>query len=211
MVRRFLILLVLAAAISPAAAFAAEPPNQNDPCSRGGRDSCDTTGVGQYKTYRYGVRWFGDYRGAIRDVEGPAFCLDLRFWYPGRSYDFTERSADDLRNREGDLVTSESLRRMSYAMWNFGRTKKRANQGAVMLYVHRMMGDGAPGEVDPAAGGPAVRATYARIARDAARYAGPYRIDLGLPDQLDRATPHDADGSASSRSRVASCRTCASR
>ncbi|MEA2154850.1 MAG: hypothetical protein QOE11_990, partial [Solirubrobacteraceae bacterium] len=157
--RRFLIVLVLAAAISPAAALAAEPPNQNDPCSRGGRDSCGTTGVGQYKTYRYGLRWFGDYRGAIRDVEGPAFCLDLRFWYPGRSYDFRRRSADELRNREGDLVTSESLRRMSYAMWNFGRTGKRANQGAVMLYVHRMMGDGAPGEIDSAAGGPAVRAT----------------------------------------------------
>ncbi len=184
MVRRVLILLTLAAAISPAAAFAGEPPNQNDPCSRGGRDSCNTTGVGQYRTYRYGLRWFGDYRGAIRDVEGPSFCLDLRYWYPGRAYDFRERSADELRNRDGDLVPSENLRRMSYAMWNFGRTKTRANQGAVMLYVHRMMGDGAPGEVDPAAGGPAVRATYARIARDAARYAGPYRIDLGLPDEL---------------------------
>ncbi len=184
MLRRLLILVSLAAAISPAAAFAAEPPNQNDPCSRNGRDSCHTTGVGQYKTYRYGLRWFGDYRGAIRDVSGPTFCLDLRYWYPGRSYDFQERSAADLRNREGDLVSSESLRRMSYAIWNFGRTSKRSNQGAVMVYVHRMMGDGAPGEVDPAAAGSAVRRTYARIARDAARYAGPYRIDLGLPDTL---------------------------
>ena len=46
-----------------------------------------------------------------------------------------------------------------------------------MLYVHRMMGDGAPGEVDPSAGGPAVRATYARIAARRRALRGP------LPDR----------------------------
>jgi hypothetical protein len=44
---------------------------------------------------------------------------------------------------------------MSYAIWNFGRTDQHSSHGAVMLYVHRIMGDGAPGEVDPRAAGPA--------------------------------------------------------
>jgi hypothetical protein len=51
--RRLLILLTILAATTPASsAVAAEPPNQHDPCSRGGRDSCATTGVGEYRTYR---------------------------------------------------------------------------------------------------------------------------------------------------------------
>jgi len=182
--RRFLILLTLVGAFAPAAAQAAEPPNQNDPCARGGRDSCNTTGVGAYKTYRYGVRWFGDYRGAIRGVEGATFCLDLRFWYPGRGYDYELSESGELRNREGDRVSAESLRRMNYAMWAYGRTTKKANQGAVMLYVHRLMGDGAPGEVDPSAAGDAVRDVYERVARNAERFAGPYRIELKLPKTL---------------------------
>ena len=185
MLRRLLISSAIAAALAPAVvASAAEPPNQDDPCSRGGRDSCSTTGVGSYETYRYGLRWFGDYRGAVRGVDGPTFCLDLRFWYPGRSYDYELAPAEGLRNRDGDRVAPERLRRMSYAMWNYGRTDRRANQGAVMLYVHRMMGDGAPGEVDPSAAGPAVRAVFERIARDAERFAGPYRVELRMAKSL---------------------------
>ncbi len=182
--RRLLITLMVAAALVPAAAQAAEPPNQNDPCSRGGRDSCNTTGVGEYKTYRFGVRWFGDYRGAIEGVDGAAFCLDLRFWYPGRAYDYELVESGELRNRDGDRVSPESLRRMNYAMWNFGRTTKKVGQGAVMLYVHRLMGDGAPGEVDRSAGGEAIRSALARIERDAERFAGPYRVELKLPKSL---------------------------
>jgi hypothetical protein len=182
--RRVLTQLAAIAALAPAVASAAEPPNQHDPCSRGGRDSCGTTGVGEYRTYRYGPRWFGDYRGAVRGVDGPTFCLDLRFWYPGRSYDFQLSTADTLRNRDGETVSSRDLHRMSYAIWNFGRTDKRSSQGAVMLYVHRIMGDGAPGEVDPRAAGPAVRAAYERVARDAERYAGPYRVELSMPARL---------------------------
>jgi len=71
------------------AAVSAEPPNQNDPCSSVGRDTCGTTGVGSYQRYRYGVRWFGDYRGAIDGIP-PSFCIDLRFWYPAKRYRFTE-------------------------------------------------------------------------------------------------------------------------
>ena len=48
-------LLLLA---GPVATRAAEPPNPNDPCVSGTRDICGTTGVGYYKSYRYGTRWF---------------------------------------------------------------------------------------------------------------------------------------------------------
>ena len=50
-----------------------------------------------------------------------------------------------------------------------------------MVYVHSRMGDGAPGEVDPGALGAAVVAQYAKVARDAARYHGPYRIVTTIP------------------------------
>ena len=184
MLRRFLISLLLAGAVAPASAMAAEPPNQNDPCARGGRDICNTTGVGEYRTYKFGLRWFGDYRGAIRGIDGATFCLDLRFWYPGRAYDYELAEPGELRNRDGDRITQASLRRMNWAMWNYGRTTKKANQSAVMLYVHRLMGDGARGEVDPSALTSAARAIYARIVRDADRFAGPYRVELGLPKTL---------------------------
>ena len=85
MLRRHPVLaaLVLACLLLPSTqAWAGEPPNQNDPCSRAGKDSCGTAGVGAYKTYKYGVRWFGDYRGAIPGYRGASFCIDLRYWYP---------------------------------------------------------------------------------------------------------------------------------
>jgi hypothetical protein len=182
--RRLLLSLTIALALAPSAARAAEPPNSKDPCSRAGRDTCNTTGVGEYKKTRYGPRWFGDYRGAIAGVDAAAFCLDLRFWYPGRAYDYQLADPGELRNRNGGRVSPESLRRMNYAMWNFGRTSKKVSQGAVMLYVHRLMGDGRPGEVDPADGGPAIRAAYERVARDAERFAGPYRVELKLATSL---------------------------
>src|SRR5262245_51013570 len=53
---------------------AASPPNPADPCSRAGRNGCETAGVGFYASYRYGLRWFGDYRGAVAGTrnESPA-------------------------------------------------------------------------------------------------------------------------------------------
>ncbi len=53
-----------------------------------------------------------------------------------------------------------------------------------MLYVHSLMGDAAPGEADPNALGRGIPALYERIARDSARYHGPYRIDLRMPGNL---------------------------
>ena len=183
MPRALLTTLLLAVALVPAAAaWAAEPPNQNDPCSRGGRDSCGTTGVGSYETYRYGLRWFGDYRRAIPAVKGPTFCLDLRFWYPSRTFDYVRRtSTAPFRNRAGAVVNTTALARMSYAIHRFGNSGRRSGQQAVMLYVHQLMDDGAPGEVNPAALGPTVQSAVRRIARDSARYAGPYRLQTSLP------------------------------
>ncbi|PTL54950.1 hypothetical protein C7Y72_20480 [Paraconexibacter algicola] len=181
---RLLPLLALLGAILatvPATVSAAEPPNQNDPCSRAGRNVCDTLGVGKYDTYRYGLRWFGDYRGAIPGVKGATWCIDLRFWYPSAAFGYEKRSTAGLKNREGDAVTGGTLRRLAYATWAYGRTQSVVDQAAVMLYVHAQMGDGAPGEASPAAAGPAVERQVQRIARDARRYAGPYTVKAELP------------------------------
>ncbi|MCU0307314.1 MAG: sortase [Thermoleophilia bacterium] len=187
MIRRLLPLLVavlaLAGAAGAAPALGAEPPNQNDPCSSAGRNTCGTTGVGSYRDYRYGIRWFGDYRRVIPGV-AQAFCIDLRFWYPAARSRFEERSADGLRNKAGRAVPPASLRRMAWALWNAGRTDVRDQQAAVMLYVHALMGDGAPGEAAPDAAGPAVAARYRQIERDATRFAGPYRVEAEVPQGL---------------------------
>ena len=175
------VLLVLAV---QAPASAAEPPNQNDPCARGGKDTCGTTGKGSYRTYKFGPRWFGDFRGAVRGDDGPTFCIDLRYWYPSRKFGYRKHAASGLVNRDGDAVSASHLRRMNYAMWQFGRTDSATQQAAVMLYVHSLMGDAAPGEIDPSALTSASRAVYRRIQRDAKRYAGPYRVRATLPDQL---------------------------
>lgn len=174
---------LVAALWMASAASAAEPPDQNDPCSTGGRDTCGTTGVGSYERYRYGIRWFGDYRGAVPGA-GPTFCIDLRFWYPDASHRYEQILNDGLRNREGAAVTIETQRRMAYALWEYGRSNIPSRQAAVMLYVHGLMGDGAPGEADPGAIGPEVEALVGRIGRDAARFHGPYRLDLSVPGGL---------------------------
>lgn len=177
------IVCALALAGFASSASAAEPPNQNDPCSTAGRNTCGTTGVGSYERYRYGLRWFGDYRGAVKGA-GPTFCIDLRFWYPQASYKYKEISSEGLKNRDGAGVSAEKQRRMAYALWNYGRSSNPNQQAAVMLYVHALMGDGAPGEVDPSAIGPAVQELYGRISRESARLHGPYRIDADIPGGL---------------------------
>ena len=119
-----------------------------------------------------------------RASSGGTFCIDLRFWYPARRFGYEERSAAGLRNRDGDAISSSGLRRMSYALWRFGRSDNANQQAAVMLYVHGIMGDGAPGEVTPSALSSRSRAIHKRIRREAARYAGPYRIQASVPDGL---------------------------
>lgn len=176
-----LLLLLVALAFGPgvSVASAAEPPNQNDPCSKAGRNTCGTLGTGSYRDYRYGVRWFGSYRKAIPGVAENAWCIDLRFWYPSIAFDYEKRDTAGLRSKEGKAISAADLRRMSWAIWNRGRGTAKADQAAVMLYVHSIMGDGAPGEVDPRAVG--AKARFDRIARDARTFAGPYRIDVQAP------------------------------
>jgi len=189
-IRRLLLASVLLASVLLAAvlaadpAIAAEPPNQNDPCARGGKNTCGTAGKGSYRTYEFGPRWFGDFRGAVPDVDGATFCIDLRFWYPSKDFRYERRSASGLRNRDGDAIAASDLRRMNYAIWRFGRSDSPTQQAAVMLYVHRLMGDGAPGEVVPSALSAGSRSVYRRIEREAARFAGPYRVRATLPDDL---------------------------
>jgi LPXTG-site transpeptidase (sortase) family protein len=184
MVRRLLLFLFVVLATSGGAAHAAEPPNQNDPCSKNGRNTCATNGEGSYRTYRYGVRWFGDYRGAVDEVSGGTFCIDLRFWYPSKAFEYEKRSTDGLRNKEGEAISALKLRRMNRALWRYGRSNAPAQQAAVMLYVHRLMGDGAPGEADPKALSAASRSFYGRVERDAERFAGPYKVRAALPLKL---------------------------
>ncbi len=172
------------------AARADTPPNTNDPCAgAGGRDSCHTTGVGVYGSYRYGTRWFGDYRGAIAGVSGATFCIDLGYWYPSRSYDYAPRSIAGLHNRRGVSVPVANLNEMSYALWHFGRTDSVDEQAATMLYVHSLMGDAQPGEIDPSVPGGSTPSLLHQIASQSARYAGPYTLDESMPSAIKVGTP----------------------
>ena len=50
-------------------------------------------------------------------VGGATFCVDLRYWYPSQAYEYAERSAAGLRNRDGKPISATSLHRMSRAIW----------------------------------------------------------------------------------------------
>ena len=140
--------------------------------------------MGFYDTYRYGVRWFGDFRRNVADA-ARTFCIDLRFWYPSKAMRFERAEPEQLKNRDGDVVTYERQRRMAYAAWTFGRTNSANQQAAVMLYVHSQMGDAAPGEVDPAALNSAVDAIFDRVAGESERLHGPFRVAIGgMPSRM---------------------------
>jgi hypothetical protein len=164
----------------PSSSLGGEPPNPNDPCSSAGKNTCGTLGVGSYRTYRYGIRWFGDFRGAVQG-EAHTYCIDLGYWYPSPDYRFRE-SSRALRNRNDEPVSLPNQQRLAYAVWQYGRTTNPDQAAAVMLYVHSLMGDARPGEVDPAAVG--LAPLYERVARDAGRLHGPYRMTSTMPDNL---------------------------
>ncbi len=178
-----LLLVVVVVVGIPGSVLAAEPPNRNDPCSVGGKNTCDTNGVGFYDTYRYGVRWFGDFKNAVPG-QPRGFCIDLRFWYPSAAYKYTEDKSGSLVNRDKEAVTLESQRRMAYALWAFGRSTTPSQQAAVMLYVHSQMGDARAGEASPDELDAGVRTAFARITKDSAAYHGPYRIVVTMPSAL---------------------------
>ena len=166
----------------PSGSSAAEPPNPNDPCSNGGRNTCGTLGAGFYDESRYGVRWFGDFRGAVAG-QMPMFCLDSRFWYASPAYEYRQTRAGVLRNRDGEVVSSERQQKIAYAIWAYGQSKKPNQQAAVAVYVHSLVGDARPREADPVAVNPRVAALYKQIAADASRFHGPYRIETRLSEQ----------------------------
>ncbi len=166
---------MLAVLALPSAGSASEPPNHNDPCAHTGRNVCATAGVGYYKTYRYGLRWFGDFRG-VGTADRHLYCIDLRYWYPASSFHYTEATGGVLRNRDGKVVSLAAQAQISYAIFTYGQTTNADQAAAVMLYVHAMIGDGRPGETDPTGLGPRVTRLYRRIARDAARLRGPYTV-----------------------------------
>jgi Sortase domain len=171
-------LAVHLAVASPASA--AEPPIRIDPCSSAGRNTCRTLGVGFYDENRYGIRWFGDFRGAVPG-KSPMFCIDSRFWYASRAYKYREAAAGALRNRDGEVVSTERRQKIAYAIWTYGQSTKANQQAAVALYVHALMGDARRGETDPTAVNPRVTALYKRIVASASRYHGPYRIEARVP------------------------------
>jgi Sortase domain len=174
------VVVLLTASSAPRAA---KPPNPNDPCARSGRDTCGTAGVGFYRLTRYGTRWFGDFRGAVKGRRH-AFCIDLRFWYASPSYRYREVSSTVLRNRDGATISREKQQRIAYALWAFGRSTKPSRQAATMLYVDSLMGTARPGELDPEAMPTRVAPLFRSIARAAARYHGPYRIETRVPKRL---------------------------
>jgi len=175
----------------PSASLAKEPPNPNDPCSSAGRDTCHTTGVGFYGQSKYGIRWFGDYRGAVPGTL-QTFCIDLGFWYPSVSYRFKEQPAGVLRNRQNRAVPLVNQQRMAYAIWAFGRTNDPKRQAAVMLYVHSLMGDARPGEIDPGSIDQALVPLFGQVADAAGRLHGPYRVEGQLPSTLPAGKPATA-------------------
>jgi hypothetical protein len=180
--------VTIAAALSllalPALAPAAEPPNPNDPCTTGTRNTCGTTGVGFYDSYRYGTRWFGDFRGLVPG-EFHMYCIDLRFWYPGAQYKYKPlASTVGLKNRAGETISVSNLEKAAYAIWAYGRTTNPNQAAAVMLYVHSLMGDARPGELDPAALNQSVVALHEVVVRNSARYHGPYRVAVALPASI---------------------------
>ena len=153
------------------------PRTRTTRASAAGRTPAARTGVGYYKMYRYGTRWFGDYRDVVAGtshtlLHRPALLVPVEDRRLQRALD---RDAG-LRNRAGQAVSASMQQEIAYAVWNAGQSNDPNRQAAVMLYVHSRMGDAAPGEVDPSALGSSVSSLYASIARDAARYHGPYRI-----------------------------------
>ena len=87
-------------------------------------------------------------------------------------------------NRDKEVVSFESQRRMAYAIWTFGRSSVPAQQAAVMLYVHSLMFDARAGEAAPDELDGPVRSAFAQVAKDAAMYHGPYRVAVTMPAAL---------------------------
>ena len=80
--------------------------------------------------------------------------------------------------------------RIAYAIWVYGRSNDPDQAAAVMLYVHGQMGDARPGEVRPVGARlqGADRSTT-RSRKDAAKFHGPYRLEIERPGRRSRSAP----------------------
>ena len=139
----------------------------------------------------YGVRWFGDYTGVIPGAN-KSFCIDLGYWYPSAKDKYSLQEATSLENSQGKTVSLLNREKIAYAIWAYGRSSNPDRQAAVMLYVHSLMGDARPGEVDPAAIGPGVASIDQQLAADADRYHGPYRLSSRVDGPLEAGQPATA-------------------
>ena len=129
------------------------------------------------------------------------YCIDLGYWYPSSAYDYVKASASGLHNRRGGAVSDANLHQMAYALQTYGQTTSTTQASAMMLYVHSLMGDAQPGEVDPSVLGSGVVAAFHQIAAATAKYAGPYTIQsqgasaIGVGgEQTVSFTVHSASG-----------------
>jgi len=78
-----------------------------------------------------------------------AYCIDLRFWYPSPAYRYRDETGGALVNKDGEPVSMQHRQLIAYAIARFGQTTDPNQAAAVMLYVHSLMGDARPGELDP--------------------------------------------------------------
>lgn len=119
-------------------------------------------------------------------------CIDLGDWFPSPLYGYELDETGGLRNSAGRSVLLVNQQKMAYALWAYGRSSDPDRQAAVMLYVHSLMGDARPGEVDASAISPTVAAISRTVAADAARLHGPYRIEGRLTGPLRTGQPAGA-------------------
>ena len=78
------------------------------------------------------------------------------------------------RTAPASAVPLVNRQKIAYAVWAYGRTTNPNRQAAVMLYVHSLMGDARPGEVDPQCDRTRRwRRSSSTVAADAARFHGP--------------------------------------
>ena len=113
---------------------------------------------------------------------GPTFCLDLRFWYPEPRVRVRGGRQRGLPSKEGAGRLDREAARMAYALWEYGRSNSPNRQAAVMLYVHGLIGDGAPRRGRPRRDRAVeVEALVARSRASRRRFHGPYRIEARSP------------------------------
>ena len=89
----------------PQTSHAVEPPNQNDPCSSAGRNTCGTHGR-RLPPRRTATACAGSATSAASSrARRTRSASTSRYWYPSPSYRFREVSGP-LRNREGETVSA---------------------------------------------------------------------------------------------------------